>query len=493
MNRRDFLRTAATGALVLTVLPRPAYPETASEKQPNILFIFIDDMGYADPSCFGNPKMQTPHIDRLAQEGMRLTNFYVNSPICSPSRVAVMTGQYPARWKIHSYLASRQANRERQMADWLDLKAPTTARILKNADYATAHFGKWHIGGGRDVGDAPRPREYGFDESLVSFEGLGDRVLFSRKGLSGQSAALGRGDIRFIGKHESTETYADRAIAFMQKHREEPFYIELFPNDVHDAHLPRAEAIEKWKQVTDNPFERKFFAVLEALDKQIGRVVDAVDDLGLAARTLIVFTSDNGPTDWPSYYKQGHTPPGFTGPFYGRKWSLYEGGIRMPFIARWKGTIPPGQTNETSVMCGIDLSPTFCHVAGVPVPASIKHDGANMVNALLGKPVKRSTPIFWQYGKPYTNLMPGNPDFISPSLAVRDGNWKLLIDPDGSNAQLYDLDTDPREKTNLLHKHPDKASQLWQKLRHWAGSVGFEIEPSKPTAPAQRKDERGRA
>ncbi|UCD51044.1 MAG: sulfatase-like hydrolase/transferase [Phycisphaerales bacterium] len=480
MNRRDFVKRTAAGLLASTALVRPARARAASQARPNILFIFIDDMGYADPSCFGNPKMKTPAIDRLAQEGMRLTNFYVNSPICSPSRVAVMTGQYPARWKIHSYLAARRANRQRHMPDWLDPRAPTTARILKQAGYATAHFGKWHIGGGRDVGDAPLPQAYGFDESLVSFEGLGDRVLFSRKGLSGQSAALGRGEIRFIPKHQSTEVYVDRTIAFMEKHRETPFYIELFPNDVHDAHLPRPETVERWKRVTDNPFEQKFFAVLDELDRQIGRVVDAVDELGLAERTLIVFTSDNGPTDWPSYYQQGHTPPGFTGPFYGRKWSLYEGGIRMPFIVRWKGTIPAGQTNATSIMCGIDLSPTFCHVAGVPVPSPVKHDGENMADALLGKPAQRANAIFWQYGRPYTNLLPGNPEFISPSLAVRDGDWKLLIEPDGSNAQLYNLANDPGEKTNLLTAHPDKAKDLWRKLRRWADSAGFETGPGDP-------------
>ena len=438
-------------------------------------------MGYADPSCFGNPKMKTPHIDRLAEEGMRLTNFYVNSPICSPSRVAVMTGQYPARWRIYSYLASRKANRARHMADWLDPKAPTTARLLKQAGYATAHFGKWHVGGGRDVGDAPRPQEYGFDTSLVAFEGLGDRLLFSKKGLPGQSAKLGRGTLTYVAKHESTETYVDRSIAFMRANRDTPFYIELFPNDVHDAHLPKPGAAEKWTTVTDNPYEQKFFAVLEEMDRQIGRVVAAVDALGLAERTLIVFTSDNGPTDWPSYYQAGYDPPGFTGPFYGRKWSLYEGGIRMPFIARWTGTVPAGRVNDTSVMCGIDLSPTFCHFARVPVPDSIGHDGEDMHEALLGKPVRRSRPIFWQYGKPYTNLLPGNGDFISPSLAVRDDQWKLLTNPDGSDTQLYNLATDPGEKRNLLTEHPTKAAELSKRLRRWARSVGFETPAAEPT------------
>ncbi|MBN1816805.1 MAG: sulfatase-like hydrolase/transferase [Sedimentisphaerales bacterium] len=275
MNRRTFLKTAA-GIGGLACLGCHGMFSDRQSNRPNIIFIFIDDMGYADPSCFGNPKVKTPNIDRLAAEGIRLTSFYANSPLCSPSRVAVMTGQYPHRWKIYSYLASRKANRDRGMADWLDPKAPTTARILQQAGYATAHFGKWHIGGGRDVGDAPLPQEYGFDESLVSFEGLGDRILFPNDDLCEQSRKLGRGKIQETPKHRSIEAYVDRAVRFIQAHRDKPFYIELFPNDVHDPHLPKPNAIEKWKEVTNNPFEMKFFAVLEEMDRQIGYLVKTV-------------------------------------------------------------------------------------------------------------------------------------------------------------------------------------------------------------------------
>ncbi|MBN1816479.1 MAG: sulfatase-like hydrolase/transferase, partial [Sedimentisphaerales bacterium] len=200
-----------------------------------------------------------------------------------------------------------------------------------------------------------------------------------------------------------------------------------------------------------------------------------VDELDLSDRTLIVFTSDNGPTDWPSYYEKGHTPPGFTGPFFGRKWSLYEGGIRMPFIARWKGTIPAGVTNDASVMCGIDLSPTFCRFAKVSVPPSVKHDGQAMHEALLGRLIRRSEPIFWQYGPPYARLKPGNPSFISPPLAVRDGDWKLLIHPDRTDAHLYNLKNDPGETRNLASEQPERTEQLWQKIRTWALSVGMSI------------------
>jgi arylsulfatase A-like enzyme len=335
------------------------------------------------------------------------------------------------------------------------------------------------------VGDAPLPSEYGFDESLVCFEGLGDRILFPGNGLCKQSRKLGRGRIETVPKHESTENYVDRTIAFMQKSKDgdRPFYIELFPNDVHDAHLPKEELRAKYEKIADNPYEQKFFAVLEELDRQIGRLTDAVDRLGLAEETLIVFTSDNGPTDWPSYYKQGHNPPGFTGPFFGRKWSLYEGGIRMPFIARHKGVIPAGKVNDASVVCGIDLAPTFCSVAGVAVPDAVNFDGLDMTRALLGEPINRAEPIFWQYGDPHAQLKPGNPDFRSPSLAVRDGRWKLLINADGSEARLYDLKADPGESKNLVGDKPDLARELWWKIRRWARDVGHKTQDAPPVAP----------
>lgn len=452
------------------------------DRPPNILFIFIDDMGFADPSCFGNPLMKTPNIDRLAEEGIKLTNFYVNSPICSPSRVAVTTGQYPARWGIHSYLNSYAKNKERGMKDWLDSSAPTTAKKLKANGYATAHFGKWHMGGGRDVKEAPLPTEYGFDETLVAFEGLGDRLLVpGKKGLEAASRQLGRGKITNVQKWERSRIYADRTIDFMRRHQDKPFYIRYFPNDVHDAHVPEPGSEKKWESVTSNPYEQLFFAVLEEMDRQIGRVLDELDTLGLSENTLVVFTSDNGPTDWPRYYKEGVQPPGFTGPYYGRKWSLYEGGIRMPFIARWTGKIPAGVVDETSVMAGIDLSPTFCAAAGVPIPEGETLDGINCLEILKGTPADRPKPLVWQYGEPYANLKPGHEPFISPSLAVRQGDWKLLANANGSNAMLFNLAKDPGETTNLAAQQPERVAGLWQLIRDWAGEMGQEVAEAPQT------------
>ena len=459
--------------------PPPTRPDV-----PNIVFIFIDDMGYADPSCFGNPKMKTPRIDQLAAEGLKLTNFYVNSPICSASRVAVTTGQYQGRWGVHSYLNSRAKNEARGMKNYLSGDAPTTAKMLKANGYATAHFGKWHMGGGRDVDDAPLPKAYGFDESLVSFEGLGDRVMIRGNGLAEQSRKLGQGKFIECEKHETTEIYVDRTIDFIRKNKDGKFYVRMFPNDVHDAFIPAEGEAEKFADVTSNPEEQKFFAVLKEMDRQIGRLVDAIDEMGLAEKTLIVFTSDNGPTDWPKYYKQGIEPPGFTGHFFGRKWSLFEGGIRMPFIARWTGAIKAGTSDTTSPMAAIDLSPTFARLTRSKIPEGTTLDGVDQSSVLLGAPSGRSKPVFWQYGAPHATLMPGKANHRSPSLAVRDGAFKLLINADGGDAQLFNLMEDPGERDNLVKIQTDKATELWGKIKTWAADVGYEIKSGAvPTAP----------
>ena len=455
-------RVALTITVVLCALCATARSDL---RPPNVVVLFIDDMGYADPSCFGNPMMQTPNIDRLAEEGIRLTNFYVNSPICSASRVALTTGCYQQRYRIHSFLASHKSNRDRKMPDWLDPNAPTLAKALKAISYRTAHFGKWHMGGGRDVGDAPLPQAYGFDESLVSFEGLGDRVLWQKTGNQKLSWTHGRGQILERPKHQTTETYVDRAIAFVKANRDRPFYLRVFPNDVHDGHFPSDEQRAKWAGKSSNPPDNDFFAVLDEMDRQIGRLLDVLDQLQLVDDTLVIFTSDNGPTDWPRYYQAGHNPPGFTGPLFGRKWSLYEGGIRMPFIARWKGKIPAGVTDDSTIMAAIDILPTVASLVGVELSAAPR-DGIDMSQALLGTPMDRTEPIFWEYGV-YGSIKPGKAEHVSPQLAMRDGRWKLLMNPNYSDTKLFDLVADPGERRNLAEKHPETTATMQGELARW--------------------------
>lgn len=428
-------------------------------------------MGYGDLSSYGNKELQTPNIDRLAEEGIKFTQAYAPSPICSPTRVGVTTGQYPARWDIYSFLADRERNQRRGMANYLDTRAPSIARTMQQTGYATAHFGKWHMGGGRDVGDAPLPQEYGFDQSLVSFEGLGDRIL--RKddhGLSEANGELERGEIQWVEKWERTGIYVDSTLSFIDRHKEEPFYIHFWPGDVHDPFIPKPEWREKFKEFDNHHYKRDFYATLWNLDNQIGRILDKLDELDLSEKTLVVLMSDNGPTDWPFYYEEYYWPPGSVDPFRGRKWSLYEGGIRVPFLARWPGHIPAGETDSTTILNGIDLFPTFGSLANVPLP-DVDFDGQDMSRALLGTPQQRSEPLFWEYGREDFYLKPGNPRFRSPNLAIRDGKWKLLINADSTDIALYDLERDQAETTNIKDEHPDVTRRLAGEVLGWRRSL----------------------
>lgn len=454
-------------AVLLLVLSMAA--GAAAADRPSFIFVLIDDMGLGDLGCYGNPDVSTVHIDRLAAEGIRYEQFYVASPICSPSRVAFTTGQFPARHMIHSYLNSRERNRERGMHDFLDPAAPAVARIFREAGYATAHFGKWHMGGGRDVDDAPLPQAYGFDESLVSFEGLGDRILPPGR-LSDQSRVLGRGSVRDVEKHRMTEIYVDRAIDFLRRNRERPFYMHVWLNDVHDRFYPRPGLLEKYDRFSANPYRQQYFAVIDEMDRQLGRLFDEVDALGLGEDTVLVLASDNGPTAWRRYYDEGHDPPGRTNGLRGRKWSLYEGGIREPLIVRWKGTAPAGRTDARTVLNAVDLLPTFCALAGIELPEAAL-DGEDMSAALRGKEQERRRPMFWEYGRDSSYLRPGLERDRSPALAVRDGSWKLLMNADGSGLELHDFSRGFGESSSVDSDHPQVVARLRQALLAWWNSI----------------------
>ena len=433
------------------ILAAPAVLPAAA--RPNIIFIFIDDLGYGDFGVTGNRDVPTPNIDRLAQEGTLFRQFYVASPICSPSRTAVVTGQYPARHRICSYFADHKNNQSLGMPDWLNPQAPSVARTFQQAGYATGHFGKWHLGGGRDVGDAPLPQAYGFDESVTSFEGLGDRLLIEGDGLSKQSAALGRGQIEWLPKHKLTEVYIDKALAFIDKNKTRPFYLHLWPCDVHDNHVPRKDLLAKYEKFSANPHQQRFYAVLDEFDRQIGRLLDALIPTGLAQNTIVALTGDNGPTAWPRYYANGDQAPGSTAGLRGRKWSLYEGGIRLPLLVRWPGHIPAGRVDQRTVVTAVDLFPTFCSRAGLPKP-NVQFDSEDMSSAWRGRTHQRKRAIFWEYGRDQRYLQPGLKADQSPNLAVRDGHWKLLLNADGSSAELYDFRSSDKERDNVAARHP---------------------------------------
>ena len=471
MERRTFLRYAASSAVgvlssgLLTGCQEPSLRSAGKSSRPNIILVFIDDMGWADFSCFGNKAAQTPNIDRMADEGIAFEQFYVNSPICSPSRVAISTGQYPQRWKITSYLAHRDDNRKRGMANWLDPKAPMLARSLKDIGYATGHFGKWHMGGQRDVVEAPQITDYGFDESLTNFEGMGPKLLpitmkpqWDRPQRIWKDAENLGGPVTWMDRSEITGGFVDGALKFINKAKSanKPFYINLWPDDVHSPYFP---PLDKW----GDGKRQLYLAVLEEMDRQFAELFDHIrNDEKLRGNTLIVICSDNG-----------HEPgAGQAGPLKGCKTNLYEGGIRSSLIVWGPGIVSRkavGKRNQTSVLAAIDLVPSLIKLAGGQRQAGVSYDGENRLDTFLGRSNKsRQGPIFFSrppdrksfYG--YKNL---------PDLAVRDDKWKLLCNFDGSGKQLYNIINDPGETKNLAEARPKIAKELTKKVISWYRSM----------------------
>jgi len=432
--------------------------------QPNVITVFIDDMGWGDLSCYGGKRVATRNIDRLASEGLRFTQFYVNSPICSPSRVALSTGQYPQRHQITSYLANRQQNNDRGMAQWLDPNAPMLARQLQLSGYATGHFGKWHMGGQRDVGDAPLIQEYGFDRSLTNFEGLGPRVLPLKDAYDGQppvkhdlgSAALGKGPIRWEDRSQITTVFVDEALSFVDRAKatNQPFFINLWPDDVHSPFFPPRVLRDQ----TDGSKRQLYYSVMDAMDQQLGKLFDRVrDDPNLRDNTLIVVMSDNG-------HEEG---AGDGGPLRGAKTWLYEGGIRSPLIVWGPGLLAPsvaGTTNDQAVICALDINRSLYSLAKVATSDAHVLDGEDLLPTLLGTATTgRQAPIYWR--RPPDR--PGTLDQDNPDLAVRDGKWKYLVNYDDSLPQLYDLVVDPSESKNLVADFPEVVARLHQAVIDW--------------------------
>ncbi len=433
----------------------------------NFVLVFVDDMGWADFSCFGNTEIQTPHIDQMALEGLRFEQFYVNSPICSPSRVAISTGQYPHRWDITSYLNNRLNNEERGIAQWLDPTAPMLARFLQQSGYATGHFGKWHMGGQRDVGEAPLITTYGFDQSLTNFEGLGPRVLPLLNKYDGSdpkkyalgSDKLGHGPITWENRSDVTARFVEAAVTFIDQSQksQQPFYINVWPDDVHSPFFPpeaRRGNEEK---------HQLYLGVLKTMDEQLSVLFDRIKkDPQLREQTVVLICSDNGP--------EGGA--GSAGEFRGHKTMLFEGGIRSPLIVWSPSKMNPkvaGTVNRDSVLAAIDLAPSVLSMAGVSVPDDIAFDGQDLSETLLGHSDRsRTAPIYFRR-PPDRDNDSGISDL--PDLAIRDGNWKLLCEYDGSKAQLYDLTKDIGEKQNIASQHPERVTELVSKLVSWHESM----------------------
>lgn len=436
----------------------------AAERKPNFVFILADDLGYGELGCYGQQKIKTPQLDRLAAEGMRFTDFYCGCSVCAPSRCTLMTGQHLGHATIRDNM-QRGPGLEGQRA--MEPGTVTVAQLLKQAGYATAIVGKWGLGMPEDHSS---PLNFGFDHHYGYLcQGMAhshyppylwnDDKQVPLSGnppyVYGQKQVIEPG-----GKQFSQDLMTEDALAWVRGHRAEPFFLYLAYTVPHvSLQVPEdslAEYRGKWREtpLTDSkhyanhPTPRAAYAaMITRMDRDVGRLMSLIKELGLDDETLVFFGSDNG-----AVFKISGTDPEFfqsNGPLRGYKQALYEGGIRTPFIARWPGHIKPGSVSKFAGAYW-DVLPTLCELAGVPRPTGI--DGVSIVPTLLGRPGQEPHEyLYWEFHSG------------GSAQAVRFGDWKAIRnnvtkDRDGA-PELYNLATDPGEKTNVARQHPDLAAK----------------------------------
>ena len=435
---------------------------SAEAKRPNVLFILTDDQGWGDAHFAGHPYVQTPSLDRLASQSTWFRQFYVAATVCSPSRCAFMTSHFPARHQIHGHFADHAQNAARHMPNWLDPKTVTITKLLRDAGYATGHFGKWHLGGGDG---APTPEAYGIDDV---------RAAVCRDPAWTEAATT------FWAK--STTLIVDEAIRFIKANQDRPFYANVWTLLPHAPLNPTPEQLKVYESLnprTNDPafgaWMRKYFgeakdprrqmqvfcASLTDLDTQIGRLLQTLDELKLSDNTIVFFSSDNGPEDY-RISNAANAGVGSPGPLRARKRSMYEGGIRTFGLVRWPGHVPAGRVDESSVIGGVDWLPTICKLTGVEVPDSVRPDGEDVSDIWLGQSRARRQPLYWEW-----LFRVWGDEYRPPTLAIRDGSWKLFVHHDGTGAELYHIPQDIAEQRNLAPAYPDVVKELTAKALAW--------------------------
>ncbi len=481
-------RTLSTLILLLslgtnTLSDPPARPAASdSSELPNILIILCDDLGYGDLACYGHPAIKTPRLDRLATEGLRLTACYSASPVCSPSRAGLLTGRNPNRFGIYDWIPGGHPMH-------LGVGEVTIAQQLQRAGYATGHFGKWHCNGKFNTPAQPQPGDQGFDHWFSTQNNAGPSHLnpgnFVR---NGTPVGPTRG--------YSCQVVTDEAIRWLREPSRTgtPFFAYVCFHETHEPIASPPELAARYPQAA-NAEQALYYANVANVDRAVERLLAALDELGQAKRTFVLFTSDNGPETLLRYGPNGARCYGSPGPLRGMKLHLYEGGIRVPGIIRWPGHVQPGQVSDTPV-CSLDLMPTLCNLAGITPATDRQLDGTNILPLLEGRPITRTKPLFWFYGMALGE----------PKAAMRDGDWKLLahwdveqtlttVTPEAARAikkakltdfELYNLREDIAEKRNLAADQPQRVQAMAEVLRGFVSEVQHEC-PVWPAAAAKRK------
>lgn len=430
---------------------------------PNIVVIMVDDMGWADLACYGNTIVDTPVLDQFAKQGMFFTDAYAASPVCSPTRAAMMTGMSPARVQLTNHAAGHppgfvpkgKSLAEAPMVYNLALSHTTLAQRLRDTGYNTAHIGKWHLSSTRHSRDksikqeALYPEHQGFEVNIGGVSSGGPPSFFSPY----KNPRLPDGP---EGEYLPARL-ADEAIAYIQQDRDKPFFINWWPYSVHWPMQAPEELIKKYrKRMPDAPDNLVIYqAMIEGFDQELGRFFDALDDAGLSDDTLVIFTSDNG-----SLYSNA--------PLRSIKGHLYEGGIRVPMMVRWPGVIEAGSVNETPII-SMDCVPTIIEVAGLPPIDDHPVDGESLIPLLTQSAALKRDAIYFHY--PNYAFHKNN----RLGSAIRQGDYKLIRWYDDNSVELYNLVNDLGEKKNLAEQKPGLAEDLNKKLGRWLEANGAQF------------------
>ena len=429
----------AAGLAALSLAAARAEQKKSPEK-PNIIYVVADDLGYGDLGCYGQKVIETPHLDRLAREGMRFTDHYAGATVCRPSRLVYLTGRHTG----HTAISSNSGY-------VLKPEDVTVAELLKRAGYATGDVGKWALGG---VGSTGHPNRQGFDFWYGYLDQGAAHNYYPEFLYRNEEKERLPGNVvgdqkRVSVKREtwSHDLMAAEALDFIRRHKDEPFFLNVAYTIPH-ANNEGGRATGNGMEVPDYGIyadkdwpdtEKGQAAMITRMDRDMGRMASLLDELGIAERTLILFTSDNGP-----HNEGGHKHDYFdaNGPLRGIKRDLYEGGIRVPLIAYWPGTVKPGVSDHASGFW--DLLPTACELAGVSIPTDT--DGISFLPTLLGKKQPAHDYLFWAYG--------------DTKVAIRKGRWKAVRPGKSSPLELYDLSEDVGETNDLAAKHPDVVAEM---------------------------------
>ncbi len=457
---RGVLAAALCGVVTAGGIVAPV----GAQSPPNVLLIYADDLGYGDLGSYGHPTLNTPNLDRLAAEGIRFTDYYSPSPLCSPSRASLLTGRVHYRTGVETWIPPETDVQ-------LGPAEITLATLLKGAGYQTAMTGKWHLNGGLDIEAHAQPDDHGFDHWLA---------------LHGWPVPHNRNPRNFFRNGEALGEIAgytgqivvDEAITWLgRRDEEQPFFLYVPLVEPHSTIANPDQYNAMYSEYTrgePDPFENglpappdnvdargpgEYWANITYMDHQIGRLLAELDRLGVADETFVFFASDNGAvtTDWRRWWEVNIY--GSTGGFRGRKHDLYEGGIRVPAIARWPGRVAPGSVTDAPVV-GYDLLPTIAAIVGVGVPTDRRIDGEDLTALLRGEDWQRERPIYWEFD-----------DDQGFHYALRDGDWKMLADRALQRVELYDLATSRFEVFDVAAQEPERTGQMVDTIRRMAAEV----------------------